>query len=442
MMLSEKDDHPLLVFRKTRENRYTLAALLGCLEGEGLNRNFRILIASSLGELSEKAAVGKAIVCLSFMTPHLLQVKGELEKLRKSLSKEAIFVAGGSHATGDPEGTLCLGFDFVFAGESERTFPAFLRQFLRGKLPGIKILRGDKNSSIFASCPPHSLAEHFFSPVEITRGCPYYCAFCQTPRIFGHSPQHRSAADVAMHLRQTISYGYRQSAFISPNAFSYGAKGHQGPNTEAIEALLAGCREAGVTGVHFGCFPSEVRPDWVNPEVLQIVKKYCRNKTIVLGAQSGSNCLLSGLNRGHTAEQALTAARWIRQAGFMPHVDFVFGFPGETKADRSLSLLLMKKMIEDHGARIHAHTYLPLPGTPLFQKDPSRLDDETKNALESWEKKKKLDGWWKEQEIMAWKIVDWRDQGVIQAESSKSPNPPFAKGGQAMNRSGTWQGGF
>ncbi|MBI5967119.1 MAG: TIGR04013 family B12-binding domain/radical SAM domain-containing protein [Deltaproteobacteria bacterium] len=418
-MLPERGVHPLLVLRKTRENRYTLAALLGCLEGEGLNRDFHILIASSLEELTEKVAVGKAIVGFSFMTPHLLQVKEELEKLRKALSKDAIFVAGGSHATGDPEGTLGLGFDFVFAGESERTFPAFLRRFLSGKLPDTKIFRGDKNSSIFASCPPHSLAEHFFSPVEITRGCLYHCAFCQTPRIFGHSPRHRSAAGVAMHLRRTIPYGYRQSAFISPNAFSYGSKGRQGPNTEAIEALLAACSEAGVTGVHFGCFPSEVRPDWVNPEVLQLVKKYCRNKTIVLGAQSGSDSLLAELNRGHSAEQALSASRWIRQAGFMPHVDFVFGFPGETMQDRECSLHLMKKMIEEHGAKIHAHTYLPLPGTPLFQKDPSRLDDETKNALESWERKNKLDGWWKEQEIMAWKIVEWRDQGVIQAESSR-----------------------
>jgi len=415
-MLSGKDGHPLLVFRKTRENRYTLAALLGCLEGEGLNRDFHILIASSLEELSEKVAMGKAIVGFSFMTPHLLQVKEELEKLRKALSKEAIFVAGGPHATGDPEGTRGLGFDFIFAGESERTFPLFLHQYLNGKLPPDRILCGDKDSALFASCPPHSLAQHFFSPVEITRGCPYHCAFCQTPRIFGHSPHHRSAAGVAMHLKRTIPYGYRQSAFISPNAFSYGSAGHQGPDTKAIEALLAGCNEAGLTGVHFGCFPSEVRPDWVNPEILQMVKKYCRNKTIVLGAQSGSDSLLAGLNRGHTAEQALSAARWIHQAGFMPHVDFVFGFPGETKPDRSLSLLLMKKMIDEHGAKIHAHTYLPLPGTPLFQKEPSRLDDDTKNALESWEKKKKLDGWWKEQEITAWKIVEWRDKGLINAD--------------------------
>jgi hypothetical protein len=59
---------------------------------------------------------------------------------------------------------------------------------------------------------------------------------------------------------------------------------------------------------------------------------------------------------------------------------------------------------------------MPLPGTPLFPQDPSPLDAATKNLLANWEKRKRLDGWWKEQEIMAGKIVAWRDQGLINAQ--------------------------
>ena len=113
-----------------------------------------------------------------------------------------------------------------------------------------------------------------------------------------------------------------------------------------------------------------MRPDWVNPEVLELVKKYCQNKTVVLGAQSGSNSLLAKLKRGHTAEESLNAVRWIRQAGFLPHVDFVFGFPEETLEDRQCSIRLMEEMIERWGAKIHAHTYLPLPGTLFSRRTP------------------------------------------------------------------------
>jgi len=58
---------------------------------------------------------------------------------------------------------------------------------------------------------------------------------------------------------------------------------------------------------------------------------------------------------------------------------------------------------------------MPLPGTPLFQKNPSRLDPETKNALLEWERRGKMDGWWKDQEAIGWKIVKWREEGMIEA---------------------------
>jgi len=56
----------------------------------------------------------------------------------------------------------------------------------------------------------------------------------------------------------------------------------------------------------------------VNPEFLQLVKKHCRNQTIVLGAQSGSDSILSAVHRGHTADQAMEAGRLICEAGSGP----------------------------------------------------------------------------------------------------------------------------
>ena len=409
-----RDDRPFLVLRKHRGNRFTLPVLLGCAEQKGLSKYFRVLLASSKDEIEQKIGGEEALIGYSFMTPNLEEVREEVKWLRGNLSGEPIFMAGGSHATGDPEGTLALGFDFVFAGEAEETFPAFLHRFLAGENPPGKILEANNRTSHPLVHPPHSLEHRFFAPIEITRGCLYGCAFCQTPRVFGQRLRHRTPENLADYLKPAIPLGYLQSKFISPNAFSYGSGSPREPNLRKMEELLALCREAGMEGIHFGCYPSEVRPDWVTPEVLGLVKKYCRNRTVVLGAQTGSDSLLEKLRRGHTAEQALNAARCIRQAGFMPHVDFVFGFPQETPEDRRLSLALIEKMIKDLGAKVHAHTYMPLPMTPLFRKDPSVLDGTTKNTLLAWEKKRKLDGWWKEQEAIAWKIVEWRDRGIIQ----------------------------
>ncbi len=417
MMAPEKNDRPLLILRKTRWNRFTLPVLLGCIEGEGLTRELSILIAGSPEEAAQKAKSREAVVAFSFMTPDLGRAREEVTALRKALSPKSLFLAGGSHASGDPAGTLRAGFDYVFAGEAERTWPDFIRKFLGGKLPAARVIRDEEPPGPLDH-PQHSVEFRFFSPIEISRGCLYRCAFCQTPRIFGRSLRHRSPESLGRVLRRAVPCGYSRSAFISSNAFSYGARNARGPDPGSIETFLGTCREAGLQGVHFGCYPSEVRPDWVTPEILELVKKYCQNRTVVLGAQSGSDSLLSRLNRGHTAEQALTAVRWIREAGFLPHVDFVFGFPQETPEDRRASTRLIETMIGEWGARIHAHTYLPLPGTPLFRQDPTRLDGETRNALLGWEKRNHLDGWWKEQEVTAWKIVEWRDRGLINGEDT------------------------
>ncbi len=410
MRLSQ--DLPYLVFRKSWHNRYTLPVLLGSIEKEGLIGSFSVLTAKTIEEVVQGVGPGKGIICFSFMTPHLGQVKEELRRLKILLGGKAIFIAGGPHATGDPAGTHRLGFDFVFRGEAEQTFPLFLRQYLANQTPSSPVIQAEEPISL-EDYPPLSLKYQLFPPMEISRGCLYACTFCQTPRIFGHSLRHRRPQNVADFLRQSLPRGYLQASFRSSNALAYGARSPQNFNQEAIEGLFMACKESGVQGIHFGCYPSEVRPDWVNPEVLGVIKKHCRNKTIVLGAQSGSDLLLARLRRGHTTEQNFLASKWIRQAGFRPHVDFVFGFPEESLEDRRLSLRLMERMIIEHGAKIHAHTYLPLPGTPLFEKKPTSLDDDTKNVLRYWEGKKKLDGWWEEQEVMSRTILEWKDQGWI-----------------------------
>jgi B12-binding domain/radical SAM domain protein len=408
-----KGERPKLIFRKTRGNRHTLPRLLGILEGEGVSGDFNIRMEDSIAEMTPQGSGGRAVLCFSFMTPHLMDVKGEVERLREAWGDGALIIAGGAHPTGDPQGALKLGFDYVFSGESDETFPTFLRAFLSGRPPETGIIAAPEKNFPIGTHPPFSFEKRFFAPLELSRGCLYDCHFCQTPRIFSRRLRHRKIADLSGFLRKAVPLGYRQITFISPNAFAYGAERPREPSLAAIEELLAGCGETGASGVHFGCYPSEVRPDWVFPEVLRLVKKYCRNQTIVLGAQSGSDLVLSAVHRGHTADQSLAAARMIHEAGFRPHVDFVFGFPEETVPDRRLSLSMIRKMIGEFEARVHVHTFMPLPATPLFWRTPSRLDSETRNALLEWEKRGVLDGWWKDQEAIGRQIVQWREEGVI-----------------------------
>src|SRR3972149_2058251 len=103
------DERPFLIFRKTRGNRFTLPVLLGCIEAEGLAGNFSLLLADSLEGIIRKAGSRECVAAFSFMTPDLLQVREEVGRLRRTLPRNSVFLAGGAHATGDPEGTPQLG---------------------------------------------------------------------------------------------------------------------------------------------------------------------------------------------------------------------------------------------------------------------------------------------------------------------------------------------
>lgn len=76
----------------------------------------------------------------------------------------------------------------------------------------------------------------------------------------------------------------------------------------------------------------EANPDDVTPEIAQAWKALGITR-VSLGVQSLNEEVLAGLNRSHTATQALQAVAWLKEAG-IPEIsgDLIFGLPGQTMA--------------------------------------------------------------------------------------------------------------
>ncbi len=71
------------------------------------------------------------------------------------------------------------------------------------------------------------------------------------------------------------------------------------------------------------------RPDYVNEEILEILKKY-KVRTIELGAQSMSDDVLKKSGRGHTADDTRRASAMIIENGFRLGLQMMTGLPGDT----------------------------------------------------------------------------------------------------------------
>ncbi|MEN2984680.1 MAG: TIGR04013 family B12-binding domain/radical SAM domain-containing protein [Dictyoglomaceae bacterium] len=411
-----------LVIYYKKENRYSFNALLGALETQDFYKHITIYLfekeenlLNNLKTIIEKH--NSVVLAFSFFTTQLWSIKSLIKNIRKNYNRKIIIIAGGPHPTGDPFFTIKLGFDYVVMGEGEETFIEVIKRLLEEKdlkdLKGIAFLDEENNLRYnkkdefldFNKYPPFSIKNNKFGPIEITRGCPFVCYFCQTPYIFGTKIRHRSIEKICEYVEIMKARGLTDIRFITPNAFSYGSYDGRNLNIKKLEELLESIRKILTSKgrIFFGSFPSEVRPEHVSEETVKLIKEYANNDNLVIGAQSGSPRILDLSHRGHTVEDVYNAVEITIKAGLKPYVDFIFGLPYETAEDIKLTIRMIEDLIK-MGAKIHAHTFIPLPQTPFSKMPAGRINDELVKVLNKLISKSFVFGNWKEQEKIAKKL--------------------------------------
>ncbi|NOX20876.1 MAG: TIGR04013 family B12-binding domain/radical SAM domain-containing protein [Nitrospirae bacterium] len=406
-----------VLFHVPKENRYSINALVAAAEKFFIINKVEVYFTSNtretLNTLKTLTNNGPVLLVLSFFSTQYWDIE-ELTKEVKSLKKDVRIVAGGPHPTGDPVSTLKAGVDYVVRGEGERVFLELLQAIKDSRgiedlnsvsyiPPGGQVQNNPGAESIdLNQYSPHSELYRRFGPVEITRGCPFACHYCQTPRIFPGSLRHRDIDSILKAVRVMIRNNLFDIRFITPNALSYGSEDGKKVNLEAIEQLLSRLRGAlGRKGrIFFGSFPSEVRPEQISPEVLELLKKYVDNDNLVIGAQSGSDRILKACHRGHTVEDVYRAVGLTIKAGFKANVDFIFSLPGETPEDVDETERFILELVS-MGARVHAHTFMPLPQTPYKNAVVKELDERYQRLINRLLPKGVLFGNWKQQALIA-----------------------------------------
>ncbi|GAB4336328.1 MAG: TIGR04013 family B12-binding domain/radical SAM domain-containing protein [Calditrichia bacterium] len=411
--------------RVTRANQLTFPTLMNALERRQLDRHFRVVLLHSGDEVRDfVASRSEGMLLYSFMTPHLPEVFREVEQIRGTRSSRLLLLAGGPHSSGDPVSALKMGFDLAYSGAGETAFPQIVERYLQNGLPeGRWIVAAPPLQRLEESIP---ISRYFVTipPLEITRGCFWNCRFCQTACS---KPIHRDFESVEWFYGELKKRGYhRRVNFICPSVFEYGAESPAKLRIEKLERLVRFCKEGGTTYLELGIFPSEARPNTFRPEFVDIIRDYCSNRKITIGAQTGCNELLRQMKRGHTVEQVETACRLSRERGLKPLVDIIFGFPGETPDHRRKTLDFIHHLTRAYGARTQVHYFLPLTGTPLQNSSPAPLDYRSIDRLEAFQKGGICTGWWKEGIKLTRRIVELRDR-INDREVEYDVLPPFAE---------------
>ena len=171
-------------------------------------------------------------------------------------------------------------------------------------------------------------------------GCNNFCSYCVVPYTRGREVS-RDPAPIVEEVRQLVAEGYRDITLLGQNVNSYG----KGLSEECDFAdLLARLDE--IEGEYWLRFMTS-HPKDATPKLFETM---ARSRHIAhhlhLPVQSGSDRVLSEMNRRYTAEHYKGLVSLARS--LMPDLtltsDMIVGFPGETEEEFSETLALVREV--------------------------------------------------------------------------------------------------
>lgn len=360
-----------IIMRVTKFNKNTMAVLGGAISVDAPGLLESVVYHSSALDCLNAAGEADILFVYSFTTPQAADAFKEFGFIREKFPN-AVIVAGGPHASGDPDSAAASGADYVITGEGETAFTSLLKSLAAGSSPKHGVIRGAPvDFSLYPAFPFNDPDRALY--IELTRGCPYQCSFCQTSSIFGTRPRHRTPDSVLENAEMMLKHKLSDLRFVTPNALSYGSVNGITSDPAALKGLLENLSELCLPHkgrIFLGSFPSEIRPEFVTKELMQLLKAYVSNDNVIIGAQSGSDKVLRATGRNHTTETVFNAVRTSIEAGFRVNVDFLFGFTAENDEKESLKSIALMESLLKLGARIHAHKLIPVAGTDYYRQIP------------------------------------------------------------------------
>ena len=200
--------------------------------------------------------------------------------------------------------------------------------------------------------------------VTVQEGCDKFCTFCVVPYTRGAEIS-RPVEKIVAEVERLVDSGVREITLIGQNVNAYhGLASDGGPSTLG-QLLRRLARVPGLLRLRYTTsHPRDMDDDLITAHAdVPALMPY-----VHLPVQSGSDRVLSAMNRRHTRGDYLKVIASLREnrADLAFTSDFIVGFPGETETDFHDTLTL----VDEVGfAGAYSFMYSPRPGTPAAERN-------------------------------------------------------------------------
>lgn len=323
-------------------------------------------------------AVGFSVQCTTF--PPAVNIAQELKKFDPLLK----IVFGGPNVTSIDELTLSR-FPFVDAivrGEAEISFPELIAAFEGRVAPesvgGVTFRAPDRivrnpDRELIESLDSLPVSDYTFVPpfseyryacgigrsiaiLEVGRGCPHKCVYCSQSIMWKRRPRTFSTARIIAEMKNLAENFGAECFLLAFDQFT--------ARRSFAEQFCLGLIDAGLSSLPWYCIS---RLDTVDKDLLNLMHR-AGCDTMCYGIDSGSKRTLAFIHKEIDREILFDRVRETTEAGIVPTLSFVIGFPEEERQDLEQTLELALRSAATGHTNILVQMATILPGTELYNK--------------------------------------------------------------------------
>jgi tRNA-2-methylthio-N6-dimethylallyladenosine synthase len=280
---------------------------------------------------------------------------GRLRRMKEATGNRMILAVAGCVAQAEGAEILARApyVDIVLGPQTYHRLPEMVARASRA---GNKVIETDfPAEDKFDYLPDAAAPQGIAAFLTVQEGCDKFCSFCVVPYTRG-AEQSRSAAAVIAEAKRLVAQGAAEISLLGQNVNAWhGTEGWGLGRLLRAMADIPGLKRLRYTTSH----PRDMDDDlFAAHRDLPSLMPFLH-----LPVQSGSDRILTAMNRKHTADEYRAIVQKLRDArpDLALSSDFIVGHPGETDKDFEATMQLVRDVTF---AMAYSFKYSPRPGTP------------------------------------------------------------------------------
>lgn len=260
-----------------------------------------------------------------FISAMYIQKESVDKVIDRCMRNKVKIVAGGPLFTQEFENYPQI--DHFVLNEAEITLPHFLYELEKGKIPE-RIYRTDEYADITKTPVPDyhllSLSHYASMGLQITRGCPFACDFCEITSLLGHKVRMKKTSQVLRELDALYALHWKGTVAIVDDNFI-------GNKSEIKENLLPAITRWMQAHSYPFQFTSQVSINLADDEELLTAMVEAGFCSAFIGIETPDEASLQACHKVQNKNRDLIqSVRKIQRAGLDVSAGFIVGFDSDT----------------------------------------------------------------------------------------------------------------